>query len=88
MRRAEKLPVVKDGMRVMYIRDCAVEQKELQLSSDRWDSALTQPEDPQPATALPLPTRGSSQPRCLYLFSQLQLKTQIFSPEMLGRFKG
>ena len=28
-RHAKRLPVVKDGMRVMYIRDCAVEQKEL-----------------------------------------------------------
>lgn len=52
MRHAEKLPVVKDGMRVMYIRDCAVEQKELQLSSDLWDSDLTR----QRTLSQPLPS--------------------------------
>lgn len=52
MKHAEKLPVVKDGMRVMYIRDYAVEQKEHQLSYGHWVSDLTR----QRTLSQPLPS--------------------------------
>ena len=50
MRHAKKLPVVKDGMRVMYVRDCAVERRNS-------DSALPPGTCPDPAEDLgqPLP---------------------------------
>lgn len=75
--------MVKDGTRVIYIRDWAVEQKQLQLGSDPWEHCPYSAKAPRSAIALLVLARGSSEAAVLVFVQLARVKNEsLFSGDV------